>query len=305
MGDPAEQVAQISKRKADGFFTTIANEALRDARLSYRARGVLAACLTHTKEFRLTRQWIDAHGTEGRDTITKAIHELRELGYVHDEWTVEGETTTRRMVWSDHTATPMAPRDTLQTLDTTENQLQLKSSGTENQLQLKTSRTLRRSNLLKKINKKENPPIPPEAEEGEPAAVAAPSTPGKVSARFRAKTGDIPAGLLPVEQELLSFWAEKAGTSSQRAWRVLLTELEKIQHAPGGGTEVVREQLNQATQAGWRSVTHTNWLAYGQKRQSGQQRPMTKTSQAVANVAAFLRASENQSIPFATNESYF
>lgn len=84
-----------------GSTTTIANSALCDPRLSYRARGILAACLTHTKEFQLTRQWIDAHGTEGRDAITKAIHELRELGYVHDEWVVKGETRTRRMAWSD------------------------------------------------------------------------------------------------------------------------------------------------------------------------------------------------------------
>lgn len=101
------------------------------------------------------------------------------------------------------------------------------------------------------------------------AADAAPTDRGKGSKVFRPKPADVPAELAGVQAELLAFWAEKAGSRSQRAWLVLLTELGKIQCHIDGGTQVVREQLAAGTQAGWASCTFTNWLAYGQKRQRG------------------------------------
>ena len=70
-----------STRAATDHFTQIANEALRDPRLSYRAKGILAAALTHEAGFSFGRSWIDSHGTEGRDAITTAIAELKALGY--------------------------------------------------------------------------------------------------------------------------------------------------------------------------------------------------------------------------------
>lgn len=88
------------KRLADGRFTVLSNAALRDERLSYRARGILAAALSHADGFDLTRRWIDTHGTEGRDAITSAIGELRRLGYVRDLFT-GGRALSRRLLWSD------------------------------------------------------------------------------------------------------------------------------------------------------------------------------------------------------------
>jgi hypothetical protein len=90
-----------TRRRADGHYTTIANAALRDARLSFRARGVLAACLTHSEGFTLTRAWIDSHGTEGRDAITAAIAELRTYGYVEDHYQGGENPIQRRLVWTD------------------------------------------------------------------------------------------------------------------------------------------------------------------------------------------------------------
>lgn len=63
-------------------FALIANEALRDKRLSYRAKGILAACLTHSANFSFNKEWILEHGTEGRDAIVTALKELRSLGYL-------------------------------------------------------------------------------------------------------------------------------------------------------------------------------------------------------------------------------
>ncbi|MFZ9960535.1 MAG: hypothetical protein ACO3GP_09090, partial [Candidatus Limnocylindrus sp.] len=134
--------------------------------------------------------------------------------------------------------------------------------------------------------------VPPVVEAAKPAAVAAPIDRAKPAKTFRPTREDIPAEFLPMEAELLAFWREKAGSRSQGAWRMLLTELGKIQQAVGGGTAVAREQLQQATQCGWRSVTHKNWLAYGQTRQ--RQRQLSSTEQAAENVIAFLNSTKTQ-----------
>ena len=48
-------------------FTMILNEAIRDSRLSWRAKGILAGCLSHDSGFKFNKAWILNHGTEGRD----------------------------------------------------------------------------------------------------------------------------------------------------------------------------------------------------------------------------------------------
>jgi hypothetical protein len=75
---------------------------------------------------------------------------------------------------------------------------------------------------------------------------------------------DIPACLLPVEAPLRAFWQDKTGQRTQQAWNCLTGALERIWQHPDGGTAAVREQLENATQAGWRSITFANWLKYGQ-----------------------------------------
>jgi hypothetical protein len=67
---------------AGNNFTILLNNALRDRRLSWRAKGILAGCLSHKKSFRFTRAWIVEHGTEGRDAVLSALSELRDLGYL-------------------------------------------------------------------------------------------------------------------------------------------------------------------------------------------------------------------------------
>jgi hypothetical protein len=75
---------------------------------------------------------------------------------------------------------------------------------------------------------------------------------------------DIPACLLPVEAPLRAFWQDKTGQRTQQAWNCLTGALERIWQHPDGGTAAVREQLENATQAGWRSITFANWVKYGQ-----------------------------------------
>jgi len=76
---------------------------------------------------------------------------------------------------------------------------------------------------------------------------------------------DIPASLLPVEAPLRAFWQVKAGQTTQQAWNCLTGALERIWRHPDGGTDAVRDQLEAATQAGWRSITFANWQKYSQQ----------------------------------------
>lgn len=75
--------------KTNGHFTQIANEAVRDPRLSYRALGILVRQLSQIDEWVMNAnqlRTIDAgnspvNGREGRDAIRSALCELSDAGY--------------------------------------------------------------------------------------------------------------------------------------------------------------------------------------------------------------------------------
>jgi hypothetical protein len=63
-------------------FAQIANEALRDRRLTYKARGLLAMVLSNVGEWQATAEWLEQQSiNDGRHAIQTALNELTEHGY--------------------------------------------------------------------------------------------------------------------------------------------------------------------------------------------------------------------------------
>ena len=63
-------------------FTIIKNEIVRDTKVSYRARGLLAYLLSQPDHWRTNSDRLTYPGTEGRDAIRSALKELSDVGYV-------------------------------------------------------------------------------------------------------------------------------------------------------------------------------------------------------------------------------
>lgn len=62
-------------------FTILPNRVIRDQRLSFRARGVLAYLLSMPPGWRTSSTRVARETREGRDAIRTALEELRTLGY--------------------------------------------------------------------------------------------------------------------------------------------------------------------------------------------------------------------------------
>lgn len=63
-------------------FAQISNTTLRDKRLSFKARGLLAMVLSHSGEWDAPRDWlVDQSHKDGREAVQSALNELTLLGY--------------------------------------------------------------------------------------------------------------------------------------------------------------------------------------------------------------------------------
>lgn len=70
------------QRRPNVPFAQIANDMLRDKRLSFKARGILAMVLSHAEEWDAQRDWIEEQSDrDGRDAVQSALKELNDLGY--------------------------------------------------------------------------------------------------------------------------------------------------------------------------------------------------------------------------------
>lgn len=101
-------------------YTVIRNEVLRDNRLSYRDRGLLAYMLSHTDNWRFSVETLSAQGVDGKQALYASMKSLEEAGYltrkrVHDKET--GKFDWQTFVYDlpqDSFDSPVTPKRELQ-----------------------------------------------------------------------------------------------------------------------------------------------------------------------------------------------
>lgn len=79
-------------------YTVLANSTIRDSRLSWKARGILAYLLSLPDNWRTSADNIAKISTEGRRSILAGLKELEEIGYIrrqrHQDERGRWQTTT-------------------------------------------------------------------------------------------------------------------------------------------------------------------------------------------------------------------
>lgn len=71
----------IYRTRLTANFTTLPNALLRDSKLSFKARGMLAMILSNSDTWEAHQTWLVSQGTEGREAIRSGMAELEKAGY--------------------------------------------------------------------------------------------------------------------------------------------------------------------------------------------------------------------------------
>lgn len=108
-------------------FTVLPNAALRDRRLSWKARGLLVHLLSMPPLWRTSAERLARLAPDGRDSVRSGLAELRRVGYIVTERrqdTVSGRWTTVNLVHDRPVDKPVdRPVDDLGTTTPTEDGL--------------------------------------------------------------------------------------------------------------------------------------------------------------------------------------
>lgn len=95
------------KHSFDGQFTQLPNAWVRDKRLSYKARGLLAELMSHAVGFEVSRERLARNGQDGDRAIRTAIQELEDAGYLERSQTRHEDGRMGPALWI--TKDPFAP----------------------------------------------------------------------------------------------------------------------------------------------------------------------------------------------------
>ena len=72
----------IKRAKRETNFTMMSNVGLRDKRLSFKAKGLLAYMLSLPDDWVFYEEEITKHSTDGKQSVRTGLKELQQLGYL-------------------------------------------------------------------------------------------------------------------------------------------------------------------------------------------------------------------------------
>lgn len=134
----------IKRAKRRTNFTMISNVGLRDERLSYKAKGILAYMLSLPDDWVFYESELVKHSTDGKASVKSGLKELQETGYLTRKRRRDDKGHLKEAMWeiSDE---PMSDFPTLDkpTLDkpTLDNQPLLNTDSTKDLLEPSTDET--------------------------------------------------------------------------------------------------------------------------------------------------------------------
>jgi hypothetical protein len=71
--------------RKDRNYTVMDNTFLKDVRLSWKAKGVMAYLLSLPDDWQIYLSEIETHSPDGKSSLASAINELKEYGYLKAE----------------------------------------------------------------------------------------------------------------------------------------------------------------------------------------------------------------------------
>lgn len=105
----------------EDHFTQIPNSWLRDSRLTFKARGLLALIMSHRSGWSISVNSLAEANQEGRDAIRAAVNELVALGYLKREQVNDGRFGEAVWTTQDPTENPMTENPTTENPTTKKN----------------------------------------------------------------------------------------------------------------------------------------------------------------------------------------
>lgn len=287
---------QFFSEGAGRNFTLILNDAIRDSRLSWRAKGILAGCLS-ISDRKFSKQWIIDNGTEGRDAVIAALKELREFGYLRnrtDRCEKTGRVLGEYFIVSDQTMSPDQYHRRPGNPDAGNPDAGKPDAGaftSTPKTPIHANTSVRDRDLGKDLTGVATVPAccagagNTSNQQGNAATDAHPVGSGSVQKSLltplnshgdgvgkeseetprkgkELNTKTIPKSLEQHTEKILEFWRGKQGAKSLQSWKMQMTELEKLKVKYGD--DVVDEQLTAAILAGnWHGIRVVNYERYG------------------------------------------
>lgn len=100
----SDKVKTVHRKTRLNDFTILPNRLLKDKRLSFKSRGILAMMLAMPDDWQTYASWIEEQGTEGKEALQSAFKELEHYGYLSRQRVLDPITkkfTCHQWSWFD------------------------------------------------------------------------------------------------------------------------------------------------------------------------------------------------------------